>query len=618
METTKKQSVLNGAMVLVISAALVKVIGAIYKIPMTDMLGSLGRGYFSTAYEVYTPIFAIAMAGLPVAVSRMVAENVALNRYREARTVCRVSMRMFLLVGTIGTLIMCAIAYPYVNIVNRVESLPALFAIAPSIFLCCFMSTYRGYYEGLRNMVPTAISQFLEALGKLVLGLIFIKVIKEIGISQFNSGMAASGNTGAVVFGKAVNDLTSANNAIDPWAATGAILGVTMGSLISTIYLMIRYKLKGDGFTREQLVNSPKPREGKAIAKEMISIAVPMVISAVILNLTNLIDSATIQTRLSHAIESEQGFSHILEMFNGPLNSAVSRNTLNLDPSLVEGGIAQVKKDIVTYLWGCYGTGLDFKSLIPTVTIQLGVSALPALAAAWAVKNTKEIRSTIETVMRVSMIIALPAGIGLGVLSEPILNIIYGGGNNADAIPVVVPIVMFYGFAAFILAISTPTTSMLQAIGRTDIPVKTVAVAVVVKIICNFIFVGNYKLNLYGALIGTAVFYIIVVGVNLGSLLKISNVKVEWSSVFFKPLVCALLCGGSAWVVNKLIALVLSNFELSERITDLVSAFAAIGFAVIIYALSLILIKGIKKDDISSLPKGEKIAKVLEKHELLG
>lgn len=609
MENQKKQSVLNGAMVLIVSAVLVKVIGAVFKIPMTDMLGTVGRGYFNSAYEVYTPIFAISMAGLPVAVSRMVAENVALQRYREARMVFLVSKRLFIVVGTIGTLAMFIIAYPYARFIANVRNLPALLCIAPSIFFCCYMSAYRGYYEGLRNMTPTAISQVLEALGKLCLGLVFIKLIQNIGYSQFNAGMQASGNTEASVFGTVVTDAQEAFSAIAPWAAAGAVMGVTMGSVASTAFLAIHYRLKGDSFTRSQLVNSPAPRANSALSKEMITIAVPMVVSALILNVTNLIDTATIQARIASALESQEGFNFITDMFNKSFSAAASKDRLNLND----------KAEVVKYLWGAYGTALDFKNLVPTVTVQLGVSALPALAAAWAVKDHKEAKSTIETVLRVAMIVALPAGIGIGVLSEPILQIIYGRGSSSDAIPIVAPIMAAYGFATFLISVSTPTTSMLQAIGRTDIPVKTVGVAAVVKIICNFIFVGNYRFNIFGALVGTMVFYIIVVGVNLSSLLKISKVKVDWASVFFKPLICAVLCGFSAYTVYGLLMLVIPTGNTESILNgQTICTGLAVCFAVLVYGISLLFFRGIRKDDVVSLPKGEKIAKALEKYKLLG
>lgn len=134
-------------MMLMFGVVLVKLIGALFKIPLTDMLGATGRGYFNSAYEVYTPIFAISMAGLPVAVSRMVAENVALNKHREARMVFNVSKRIFILVGVIGTLVLLIAAYPYAHFVAGIKSLPAVLCVAPSIFFCCFMSAYRGYYE---------------------------------------------------------------------------------------------------------------------------------------------------------------------------------------------------------------------------------------------------------------------------------------------------------------------------------------------------------------------------------------------------------------------------------------------------------------------------------------
>ncbi len=607
MATEKKQSVLNGAMMLMFAVVVVKLIGVLFKIPLTDMIGIVGRGYFNSAYEVYTPIFAISMAGLPVAVSRMVAENVALNRHREARAVFNVSKRIFLIVGTAGTLILLIAAYPYCALVAGKPSLPAVLCVAPSIFFCCFMSAYRGYYEGLRNMTPTAISQVVEALGKLFIGLLLAKIVIDIGEGQYESSLAASGNVSATVFGNQVTSLTEANSVIVPWAAAAAVMGVTVGSVASTVFLMICYKIKGDGFSRVQLVNSPKPRQGEEIAKEMIKIAIPMVISALILNITNLIDTVTIQTRLATALEAD--FNSVVSMHSGAINEAVNLSRLDLTN----------KAEVVKYLWGAYGTALDFRNLVPTITIQLGVSALPALAAAWTIKDKKGVKSTIETVLRIGMLIALPAGIGMASLSTPILTILYGRGASSDAISIVAPILTAYGLATFIMAISTPVTSMLQAIGRTDIPVKSVVAGAVCKITCNFILVGNPKINIYGAVVGTILFYVVIVASNLISLLKISKVKVHWSSVFIKPLICAALCGVTAFAANGLLTKIFPA-DTSESLFNMgtVSAVIAIGLAVVVYAISLLLIKGIAKEDISVLPKGEKVAKMLEKYGLLG
>ncbi len=607
MATGKKQSVLNGAMMLMFAVLLVKVIGLLFKIPLTDMIGAAGRGYFNSAYEIYTPIFAISMAGLPVAVSRMVAENIALGNYREPRMIRKVSQRLFIIVGITGTLILLAVAYPYARYVANIRSLPAVLCVAPSIFFCCYMSTYRGYYEGLRNMTPTAISQVVEALGKLIVGLVLAKLVTQTGMNQYESGMLASGNVSATVFGNEVTSLAEANSVITPWAAAGAVMGVTIGSLAAAVFLAVYYKVKGDGITRTQLVNSEKSAPSEKLAKDMIKIAVPMVISALILNITNLVDTVTIQSRLTSAIESDS--ATILQMHSEAINEAVRLSRINISDSA----------EIVKYLWGSYGMALDFRNLIPNLTLQLGISALPALAAAWAVKDKKGIKSTIELVLRICMLIGLPAGFGMAALATPLLTLIYGRGSSSDAISVVAPIMVAYGIATALMAVSTPITNMLQAIGRTDIPVKSVVVGAICKITCNFILVGNPKINVYGAVVGTILFYVVIVACNLTSLLRISKVKIDWASILVKPLVCAALCGVTAFASYGLLSKIFPAGN-TESILNMgtVSTVIAVGLAVVVYIISLLLVKGVAREDVSVLPKGEKIAKTLEKYGLLG
>ena len=146
MASEKKQSLLNGAIVLVIATALVKVIGAIYKIPLTGIIGAEGRGYFASAYNIYTPIYAISMAGLPVAVSRLVSKNYALGRYRDVKQVYKVTLPAYFLLGVAGTALLLLISYPYTSMdwalsINSPKTLMSLIMIAPSILFCCVVST---------------------------------------------------------------------------------------------------------------------------------------------------------------------------------------------------------------------------------------------------------------------------------------------------------------------------------------------------------------------------------------------------------------------------------------------------------------------------------------------
>ncbi len=591
-KTIKSQSMLNGAMILVVATLIVKVIGAIFKIPLTALLGEVGRGYFSSAYEIYTPIYAISMAGLPVAVSKMVSENVTIGNYRDARMIFRIAQRLFLIVGVVGTLLLVLIAFPYVKLGNCEDNLWSILAIAPSIFFCCLMSTYRGYYEGLRNMTPTAISQVIEALGKLILGLAFAKVVMNYGIGRFEKGLD--------VFGKTCATQAEALSATYPYAAAGAALSITIGTIVALLFMIVFNKLRGDSFTRTMLVNSPRPKSGEKTAKMLITIAVPMVISALIMNITNLIDNFTIRTRLAHSVAEN------LDYFK-----TVYAQSLQ--------GSGTLDKDIGTYLYGCYFSALDFKNLISSLTMSLGVSAIPALAAARAKHNKKEVQSTINSVIRICMLVAAPAGFGIAVLAKPIMSMLYAGTNAENLIPISSPIVAIYGVATFILALSTPITNILQAMGRADIPAKTVAIGAVIKIVFNFIFVGIPKFNIYGATIGTIVCYLTITILNVAATIKISKCNIDIVSAVLKPMGCAVLSSFAAYSTQVVLSNILTFGDASSRLNGYnFATLAGIAVAVVVYAVSLLIVKGISKDDIIMLPKGKNIAKVLEKYDLIG
>lgn len=583
---------LNGALVLLVATLLVKIIGVIYKIPLSNMIGAVGRGYYDAAYNIYLPVYTIAMAGLPVAVSKMVSEKVALGHYRDARMIFRVSARIFLLLGISSFIVLLILAYPYAALSKNLPTIPAIIAIAPSVFFCCLMSIFRGYYEGLRKMTPTAVSQVFEALGKLVFGIILAKLVISKGLSDFHAG--------AEVFGKAVENESQALSAIYPYAAAAAAFGVTLGTVLGTVYLFVLYKIKGDQITRSELVNSPKPEKSNVIATNLIKFAIPVATSSLIFSITNMIDSVMVQNRLQTAIDKDIGL--IKELYSASIQAG------------------NVSDDVLkTFLFGSYSLSLDFKNLVPNLAMALGISAIPALSAAWAIKDKKEIRTSVEAVIRVILLISFPAGIGMAVLSEPILSLLYARGESAAAIPITAPILSAYGFSIFIMALSTPMTNMLQAIGKPMVPLKALTAGALAKIVINYVLVGIPSININGAVVGTIVCYIIILIISLVSLIRTTKISVNIKSVAVKPLICSVICGASAFLSFKLFNSVLS-FGSADSIVNskTFSTLIAVGIAAVVYLISLLLLKGIAKDDIIMLPKGEKIAKTLEKYGFLG
>ena len=583
---------LGGAMILTVSMMLVKVIGLLYKLPLANAYSMEGKGYFSNAFDIYLPIYAIAITGLNIAVSRMVSQRCAQGLYRDVREIQRVARKLFLITGLGGTALLLAIAYPFAKYVasSEMESIYSIIAIAPTVYFCCAMSAYRGYYEGLRNMKPTAVSQVLEALCKLVLGLALAMVVMEAGRREF----ALSGT----VFGRAAASPEIADSMLYPWASAASILGITAGAVLSLLYLWLRHRLKGDGITSEQLLLAPPPEDRKKLSREMITVAIPMVISSLILNVTNFIDVINVNFILKRTVANH--LEDIVRIYGDTFAKAGTQ-----------------VKDYAGYIWGVYNTALDFRTLIPTIITALGVSALPAIAAAWTLRDRDTVQKHINTVLRIALMISLPAGFGMAVLSKEIMTLFYEK-NNPGMAQHAAPMMMVFGIATALMAVSAPVISMLQGIGRTDIPVKSLIAGTLVKIGANTFLVSNPNINVNGATIGTVLFYVVIVSINLFMLIRVSKTKVQLMPVLVKPLFCAVLSAVGAWLTKDLALRFAPRFVSGDRMIMLLAIAAAITFAVLIYAVSMLLCRAVTQEDLEILPAGKKLGKVLAKFRLIG
>ena len=582
----KSHSLLNGALVLSIATVIIKVIGVIYKIPLSNMIGTVGRGLFDSAYSLYVPIYTISMAGLPVAISNMVSKSMALGRYRDVKVIHKVAKRLFLMVGIVGTLAMLILAYPYALSARNMDIIPAVLVITPSILFCCIMSSYRGYYNGLSNMTPTAFSQVLEAVGKLIFGLMCAKWAISYGLSRFEEGLT--------VFGQVATTKSEALSAIYPYAAAGATAGVTLGTVVGVVYLIVMHKVKGDRITKTELASSPKPEKANVIANKLFKFAIPVALSSLVFSITNLIDTITVQNRLEEVVIN---------------NLDLIRNMYS------EQLVGILDADVKNFLYGAYALSLDFRNLIPSITMTLGISAIPALSAAWAVKNKKAIKISIESVMRVTMLVAMPCGIGMGVLAQPILAVFYGSGEAANGVAIAAPVLMVYGFTIFLIALSQPMTNMLQALDKTKVPLISMSIGALVKLVSNIIFVSIPSLNVNGAVIGTVACYAVITIINLIAIISTTKIRINFISVFVKPIFCGVLCGIGAYTSFGIFNRFVPDFSLAgHNAKSVLCLGVAICFGALIYVISMLLIKGISKDDVNMLPKGEKIAKILAKY----
>ena len=246
-------------------------------------------------------------------------------------------------------------------------------------------------------------------------------------------------------------------------------------------------------------------------------------------------------------------------------------------------------------------------NLIPALTTTFGVSALPAVTGAWAARNAPMLRRNIESVWRVTAMIAIPAGLGICALAEPILTLVYSA--DPASIPIAAPILRVLGIAAIFVALSSPTNSMLQAVGKVNVPVKLTLLGGFLKLAVNFVLVPIPNLNIQGAPYGTLLCYSLIVCISIPVLCRTAGIRIRFGKVFLKPLFAGILCGITAWASYGL---------LSKLAGNTVSTAISILLAGAVYVIALFLVRGIVKYDVLMLPKGEKIAKLLEKCRLIG
>lgn len=575
MRQKRDHNIIEGAFILIVAVLIVKLIGALFKIPLTEILGGSGMGYFMSAYSLFNPVQALAAAGLPVAVSKMVSENMARGNYRNVRQIFRVSFALFVVTGIVGTLGMFFFAPAFTRNVGNPNAVYAVACLAPAVLFGCLTSAFRGYYEGTRNMYPTAISQVIEALVKLFCGIFFASFVIKKAAEQY----AATG----MVFGTLAESAAHAETLAMPYAAAGAALGISVSCLAGMLFLMLRYGLGSNKITREMLKTSPDAMELSQTVSTIIRTALPVCLSSVVVNLSGLIDLTTIINRLEYSMSVN---SQALIMQYSPY----------LPKDMELSGVAN-------YLYGSYTAlaGTIF-NIVPSLTSAFGTSALPAISASVATRNYNKTYDNISSVIRITAMIVIPAGLGIAAMAEPVLMFFFA--SRPGEVAIAAPLLTILGVAVIFSGLTPAINSMLQAVGRADIPVYLMLGSGLIKFVGNYIFIAQPEINILAAPCSTFVCYMFMAVIGMHFLSKNANISISYKNIFLKPLIAGIFCAVGAR----------TSYSLLVRVIGMrISTIIAIGIGVLLYITVLILINGVTKKDILMLPGGEKIAKTLEK-----
>ena len=530
----KKQSFLGGAAILAAAVVVVKLIGAFYKLPLNNILGAQGKTYFNTAYYIYNVLLTVSTAGLPLAISKMTSEAHAQGRENEKRKIFRTAIWLFFALGLIGSTLMFFGSEQLASFMNNSLAALPIRALAPAVFCVCLLACMRGYTQGQGNMKPTAISQVLEALCKLGLGLPLAWYVLRIGMSL---------DTGAA----------------------GAILGVTAGTVLSMLFLVAYLATHRD---KSEALDTPS--SGSAIMKRVLAIGIPITLSNSAMSIINLIDTKIVMGRLQNAL-------YLSEAQASALN-------------------------------GQYGLAMDMPNMVASFVYPVTMSLIPFAAAALAKKDYAGADRSISSAFRLIAILALPAGVGLSVLSTPI-EILVLPSQYEDALAAGAHL-RILGFALIFICVMILTNAILQTYGKERIPIFTVIAGGVTKVIMNYILVGNPDINIHGAPISTLCCYMVIVGLNLFFVWKYSPQKPRYIQLFAKPILASAIMGACAWSVHGFVNRVLSAGH-SAYGANAIGVMCGIGAGVVVYGILVIALRILRAEDVRSIPKGEKIIKLL-------
>ncbi|MGI6751432.1 MAG: putative polysaccharide biosynthesis protein [Anaerovoracaceae bacterium] len=536
----EKKTFLHGAVVLGIAGLVIKVMGMVFRIPLANIIGADGMGYYQTAYPVYVLLLTLATAGVPVAISRMVAERNAVNDYYEAYRVFRISFFLLLLIGTFSSVFLFFGSESIVAFQNP-EDLThsakyAMMAIAPALIVVPIQAAFRGFFQGLQNMRPTAISQIVEQLFRVIIGLILA----------------------ILLVGKGVE-----------FSAAGASFGATAGGIAGLTSIVVIYVLNRDELNRKIARDAKKAKEsGQKILLQILWIAIPITIGAAVMPIMNAIDALMVPRRLIEA-----GFT------------------------------GETSRVLYGQLTGFAGPMINFPQVL---TQAIAMSLVPAVAAAYRIKDMVFLRHNVQLGLRMAWMIGMPCAVGFMSLSKPIMLMLYPM-QKADAIGAA-PCFFILSFGVIFLASLQTLTGVLQGVGKQMIPVRNIFIGAFAKVALTYALTGIPSINIRGAAIGTVAAYVLASLLNIAAVMKYTGTRFNLGQILLKPFISVIIMAGCVILSYNL---VFERVGLGNTSSTLIS----IAVGAIVYGIMLMVTRAVSGEELILLPKGERLATAFKRFE---
>ena len=544
-KSNSKNYLVQGS-ILAVASIIAKIIGMIYRFPLTNTLGNEGNSYYSTANEVYNIVLMISSFSLPLAVSKLVSERIHKGEFKNAHRVFLCAMRFALIAGGALALLTYVFAGVITKYVLSIElAVYALRVLAPAIFVFAIVGVFRGFFQGYSNMTPTAVSQVIEQ----IVNAIFTVVCANI---MYSYGVSLAQENGNELLGPA-------------WGAAGGTFGTVVSITVAMLFMMFVYTVQKSTLKRQMRRDVTTHLESeRAIYRTMILTIIPIVLSTLIYNISNVADQGVFNKVLLSQGYTEKQYTSIWGIYSGQF-----RVLMNVPLSLAS----------------C-----------------LSPSVVPSLTAAMARGDRGDARRKIRTSVRFTMIITIPCAVGMAALAKPILTMLYPSLETGR--PLAVGIMQAGALLIILYAFSTLTTGILQGLGKLQTPLINNAAALVIHFILLYVMLTAGNLNIYAVVWSNICFALIVSVLNAIAIARFLHYRQEWKRTFLIPVIVSIIMGAAAYLVYQLFHLVFGNT---------ISVLFAILAGVATYGIGLISFKGITVEEIAALPKGHLIVRLLRK-----
>ena len=495
MGSTKKKGTnfLVQGSILAMASIISRIIGLIYRIPMTEIIGDLGNDYYGTAFEIYNIMLIISSYSLPTAVSKLVSASVAKKERKNAYQILKGSLLFAGVTGTVAALVVYFGAGFFTNLLKTPYSIFALKVLAPALIVVAVLGVIRGFFQGMGTMMPSAISQVLEQIVNAVVSVWAAYVL-------FSRGA----KVGAILGDK--------EHYSAAYGAAGGTLGTNLGSVVALLFVLFVFAIYMTVFKRQmKREKKVKVSPFHYTLKILIATIIPILLSTTIYNISGIIDQAVFKN-----IASLQGYT----------------------------------QDEIGIWWGVYSG--KYKTLINvpiSIASALAASSVPALTASFAENNMESVRTQINTAMRFIMVIAMPCTVGLAVLATPIFTILFP--STVSTVGLVNSMMVIGAVAVVFYSISTLSNGLLQGINQLKAPLIHAAISLVAHVVLLVILMMFFRLNIYAVVIANAFFAFMVCVLNALSLRKHSGYKQEVVRTFLIPALCSGIMGVVTLLVYK-------------------------------------------------------------------